>query len=166
MANGEGKRWMLPGRSGARALSQLSSSGCGCSNSRTWVKGKWPLFPLHSPSHWPFTLILVTVTKSPTCKMTNATCKCRDMTQTAHLFHAHREKYWWIDWPIYTGAKSQRGRPVWLMYRGQVWFQSDAFWSVSAALRSVWWCISTAILQSTLWQAAQIYWPAAEVSKH
>lgn len=47
---------------------QLSSSGWGGSNSRTWVKGKWPRFPLHSPSHWPFTLILVTITMSPTCQ--------------------------------------------------------------------------------------------------
>lgn len=55
---------------GSECVSQLSSSGLCCSNSRTWVKGKWPRLPLHSPSHWPFTLILVTFTMSPTCQMT------------------------------------------------------------------------------------------------
>ena len=49
--------------------SQLSSSSGWCwSSSLTCVKGKWPCLPLHSPSHWPLTLILVTVTLSPTCK--------------------------------------------------------------------------------------------------
>lgn len=57
-------------RGGARTFPQLSSSGFACSNSRTWVKGKWPRLPLHSPSHWPFTLILVTFTMSPTCLTT------------------------------------------------------------------------------------------------
>lgn len=51
---------------GAGRHPQLSPSACGCSIRRTWVKGKWPRLPLHSPSHWPFTLILVTVTRSPT----------------------------------------------------------------------------------------------------
>lgn len=54
---------------GSACVSQLSSSGWCCSNSRTWVKGKWPRLPLHSPSHWPLTLILVTFTMSPTCQM-------------------------------------------------------------------------------------------------
>lgn len=59
-------------------LSQLSSSGCCCSKSRTCVKGKWPCLPLHSPSHWPFTLILVTITLSPTCA-----------NQRTHVNHTH-----------------------------------------------------------------------------
>lgn len=47
---------------------QLSSSSALCwSSSLTCVKGKWPRLPLHSPSHWPFTFILVTFTVSPTC---------------------------------------------------------------------------------------------------
>lgn len=47
--------------------SQLSSSSALCwSSSLTCVKGKWPRLPLHSPSHWPFTFILVTITISPT----------------------------------------------------------------------------------------------------
>lgn len=46
---------------------QLSSSSALCwSSSLTCVKGKWPRLPLHSPSHWPFTFILVTFTLSPT----------------------------------------------------------------------------------------------------
>lgn len=65
---------------GSACVSQLSSSGWCCSNSRTWVKGKWPRLPLHSPSHWPFTLILVTFTMSPTCQMTKKD-ECRDISR-------------------------------------------------------------------------------------
>lgn len=43
-----------------------SSSGFCWSSRRTCVNGKWPLLPLHSPSHWPLTLIFVTFTSSPT----------------------------------------------------------------------------------------------------
>ena len=44
------------------------SSGFWGSMILTWVKGKSPLRPLTSPSHWPFIFILVTFTMSPTCK--------------------------------------------------------------------------------------------------
>ena len=45
-----------------------SSSGFCWSSRRTCVNGKWPRLPLHSPSHWPLTLIFVTFTSSPTCR--------------------------------------------------------------------------------------------------
>lgn len=44
------------------------SSGFWGSKILTCVKGKSPLRPFTSPSHWPFMFILVTFTISPTCK--------------------------------------------------------------------------------------------------
>lgn len=44
------------------------SSGFWGSMILTCVKGKSPLRPFTSPSHWPFIFILVTFTMSPTCK--------------------------------------------------------------------------------------------------
>lgn len=73
---------------GAHAFPQLSSSGCACSNSRTWVKGKWPRLPLHSPSHWPFTLILVTFTMSPTCLTTTNSKGFSVQCVSTESFHA------------------------------------------------------------------------------
>ena len=45
---------------------KLSMSFLYLSINSTWVNGKCPTLPLSSPSHWPFILILVTLTMSPT----------------------------------------------------------------------------------------------------
>lgn len=85
----------MPAASGnTHTFPQLSSSGCACSNSRTWVKGKWPRLPLHSPSHWPFTLILVTFTMSPTCAMAKLKQSFRQSNPSTHGVTAVRGKVW------------------------------------------------------------------------
>lgn len=68
MAIGGGDR-LFPSVSKLLSYTQLKSSSGFCwSSRRTCVNGKWPRLPLHSPSHWPLTLIFVTFTSSPTCR--------------------------------------------------------------------------------------------------
>lgn len=62
-----GENRLFPSVSKLLSYTQLKSSSGFCwSSRRTCVNGKWPRLPLHSPSHWPLTLIFVTFTSSPT----------------------------------------------------------------------------------------------------